>query len=161
MDSNPKEVGRLRNEPISFEDRVALLIPDTREISCFLCECDAPFCRPRGARVHGMRNKDVYSPLLVSALRRSQGPVKRLLYDMFVRRTDSVIFRAYLPGPSIFRVFGTSRPERQEISPIQECAARYGAANCSRFRDVSTKISCLVCMSSSSGMRRVGVALLL
>jgi len=31
MDSSPKEVGQLRNEPISFEDRIALLIADTRE----------------------------------------------------------------------------------------------------------------------------------
>ena len=36
MDSSPKEVGQLRNEPISFEDRIALLIADTREISYFL-----------------------------------------------------------------------------------------------------------------------------
>jgi len=87
---------------------------------------------------------------------------KHLLYDMFVCRTDSVVFMLICRAQAYFWVFRTSRPRRQKIPPMQECAARYGrssAANCSRFHDVSTKISCFIGMSSSSGMKRVGVAL--
>ena len=109
----------------------------------------------------GADHDDPFFPLPVSG--RSQGPVKAPLYDMFVCRTDSSYFRAYFAGPKHilgFRNF--SRPGRQKLSPVQECAARYGrssAANCSGVSWVSTKISCLVCMSSSSGMKKVGVAL--
>jgi hypothetical protein len=81
---------------------------------------------------------------------------------MFVCRTDSVIFMLICRVQAYFGVselLGQDdrryRPSRSVPHDLEEAVPQIAPG----FHDVSTKISCLVCMSSSSGMKRIGVAL--
>jgi hypothetical protein len=100
-------------------------------------------------------------PLPVSALRRSQGPAKHLLYDMFVCRTDSVIFVLICRAQAYFGFSELPGQDEEDIAHPGVCRTIW-KEQCRKLLQVSwgfNQISCLVCTSSSSGMKRVGFAL--
>jgi hypothetical protein len=101
--------------------------------------------------------------LPVSALRRSQRPTSIFCTTCLFTAPVQLFSCLFCRAPSYFefggkfqaRTIRRYRPSKSVPHDMEEAMPQIAPG----FRTFSTKMSCFVCMSSSSGMKRVGVAL--